>query len=295
MPNPSLMNPVRPWFLLLLAWCAFGNRADAQKLVKRETQLATADFADFVQFVQSLQSPTSAVTPPKSVDDFLLFAPSLVQTTHVDYVPKKVRGRSEGVELFEPQRPITDQEAFRASGSSEEGFAEAWINAMTFLCGDLQTAIEKVEDNYASEAGLVENHLSIHESHFVFDNESHLSRVWEVYTNYTLSEEIEKTISVSMLTENIEYHQGGALPSRLQFLKSLVVNNREDFLEYILGADHPSVLAAMKSALNTEGLSCELIRCQSEGLPVVYFAHVQLLADAAEEQLLRIEALKNDD
>ena len=83
------MSPVRPWFLLLLALCAHGNHAGAQKLVTRETQIATADFADFVHFVHSLQSPRSPVTPPRNVDDFLLFAPSLVETTHVDTLPKQ--------------------------------------------------------------------------------------------------------------------------------------------------------------------------------------------------------------
>lgn len=290
------MNPVRPWFLLLLALCAFGNLADAQKLVTRETQLATADFADFVQFAQSLQSPAFPTSPPKNVDDFLLFAPSLVQTIHVDTLPKQARGKGRKVfPLFEPQRLYTDNEAYRASGSSEEGYVEAWINAISFLGNEIQTTLKSVEDAYSSEVGQVENHLTVGESYVVFDNRSHLSVLSELYENYTLSEELVKTSNVRMFTSTLEYHQGEQSPSRIQFLKSLVVNNREDFLEYTLGADHPSVLAAMKSALNTEGLSCELIRCQSEGLPVVYFAHVQLLADAAEEQLLRIEALKNDD
>ena len=289
------MNSLRSLFLLFLVLCAFGTRAEAQKLVERETQLETADFADFVQFVESLQSPPSTATPPRSVDDFLLFAPSLVQTTHVDYVPKKVRGRSEEVRVFEPQRPITDQEAFRASGSSEEGFAEAWINAMTQLGMSVTSTLKQVEDNYASESGLVKHELSVITSLFVFDNKSQLSSVWEVYNNFTLSEELETTSYVSRFTETIEYCQGESLPDRIQSLESVEVNNKEDFLRYTLGADHPSVLAAMKSALNTEGLSCELIRCQTEGQPVVYFANVQLLADAAEEQLLRIEALENDD
>lgn len=294
------MNSLRPLFLLFLVLCAFGTRAEAQKLVERETQLETADFADFVQFVESLQSPPSTATPPRSVDDFLLFAPSLVQSTHVDYVPKKGERW-----LFFPQRPRDiDSTVYWASGSSDEGFAAAWINAMSLLCRYTKSTLQQVGDNYASEAGLVKHELSVTISHFVFDNKSQLSSVWEKYDNFILSEELETTSYVSRFTETIEYlvefseklsDQGGSLPVRFQSLESVEVNNKEDFLRYTLGADHPSVLAAMKSALNTEGLSCELIRCQTEGQPVVYFANVQLLADAAAEQMLRIEALKNED
>ena len=127
---------VRPWFLLLLALCAHGNRAGAQKLVTRETQVATADFADFVHFVHSLQSPRSPVTPPRNVDDFLLFAPSLVETTHVDTLPKQAwKKGGKNFPLHEPQRQYTDQEAHRATGSSEEGFVAAWIGAMSSSVG----------------------------------------------------------------------------------------------------------------------------------------------------------------
>ena len=290
------MSPVRPWFLLLLALCAHGNRAGAQKLVTRESQIATADFADFVHFVHSLQSPRSPATPPRNVDDFLLFAPSLVETTHVDTLPKQAwKKGGKNFPLHEPQCQYTDQEAHRATGSSEEGFVAAWIGAMSSLGRSIQTTMELVEDAYSSEAGQVENFLSVAKSHVVFDNQSLLAVLSETYENYTLSEELVKTSSVSIFTETIEYRQGEQPPSRIQFVKSLQVNNREDVEEYTSGSDQPSVLAALESALNTKGLSCELIRCQSEGEPIVYFAHVQLMANAVEEQLRRIEALKGED
>ena len=116
---------------------------------------------------------------------------------HVDTLPKQAWKKGEkDFPLHEPQRQYTDQEAHRATGSSEEGFVAAWIGAMSSLGRSIQTTMELVEDAYSSEAGQVENFLSVAKSHVVFDNQSYLSVLSETYENYTLSEELSNKLRI---------------------------------------------------------------------------------------------------